>query len=111
LIEEILLLLRASGASEKEKVPSRPSVPYEATATSHFMSILKHVVDEMGWVTFDYLHPKLREIEAAVHKLNESTSRTTVLNEFSELIERTKSESKTTPRRKPNKDIDDDIPF
>jgi len=101
LIEEILLLLRAS---DKVKAPARPAVPYEATATAHFMSILKHVVDEMGWITFDYLHPKLREVEAVVHRLAESPTRTIVLNELSDLIERTK------PIPKAKRD-DDDIPF
>src|SRR5437867_769615 len=46
LIEEILLLLRAT---EKEKTPSQPRLvpPNEGTPTAHFMTILKHVVDEL----------------------------------------------------------------
>jgi hypothetical protein len=110
LIQEILLLLRAT---EKEKLPSRsPVFSYEASTTAHFMSILEHVVDEGGMVSFGDLHPKLRELEAAVHKLNASASRTIVLNERSEMIERTIPTPK--PRRKLSDriaDMDDDIPF
>jgi len=108
LIQEILLLLRAT---EKEKLPSRPPAsPYEESPTAHFMSILKHVVDEEGVTPFMYLHSKLRELEAAVHKLNPSHSRTIVLHELSELIERTMLKAK--PRQlKDVVDMDDDIPF
>jgi hypothetical protein len=108
LIQEILLLLRAT---EKEKLPSRPPAsPYEESPTAQFMSILKHVVDEEGVIPFMYLHSKFRELEAAVHKLNPSHSRTIVLNELSELIERTMLKPK--PRQlKDMVDMDDDIPF
>jgi len=76
------------------------------------MTILKHVVDESGWVTFDYLHPKLREAEAAVHKLAHSPNRTIVLTELAELIERTVPAPKPKPKSsRQTAEMDDDIPF
>ncbi|WP_082078527.1 toll/interleukin-1 receptor domain-containing protein [Bradyrhizobium sp. LTSP849] len=117
LIEEILLLIRAS---EKDKAPpSTPPHPYERTITATIMTALKEIVeeDDGGFITRDFLHTKLREIEAHAHKLGESRSRTIILDELSSLVERTKPRPQPTkdkkrvaPLKKPADD-DDDIPF
>ena len=118
LIEEILLLLRAS---EKEKVPTGPTpIPYERTLTALFMKTLNEIVeqDRGGIVTQDFLHSKLREIEAAVYKLGESKNRSILLDDLSGLIERTKPAPQRKPKPNPPPaslkkpfDEDDDIPF
>jgi hypothetical protein len=118
LIEEILLLLRAS---EKEKVPTIPaSPPYERTLIAVFMTALKEIVelDIAGFITQDFLHTKLREIEVATVKFSDTKNRAILLSELSELIEQTRPRP-TPPRTKTSQpasskkpfDPDDDIPF
>lgn len=116
LIEEILLLLRAS---EKDKAPpSTPPQPYERTFIATIMTALKEIIeeDDGGFITRDFLHTKLREIEAHAHKLSESRSRTIILDELSSLVDRTKPRPQPTKARqrlseKKPADDNDDIPF
>jgi hypothetical protein len=113
LIEEILLLLRAS---EKEKIPAAPAVPYERTITGFHLTIFRDIVEEdsTGFVTREFLHRKLREVEAYIHKFAESKSRTNALNDLSTLIERTRPtppKSKAKPASTSVFNEEDDIPF
>jgi TIR domain len=118
LIEEILLLLRAS---EKEKVPTAPAPPYDRTLTAVFMTVLKEIIEEdkAGFVSREVLHTKLREIEAAAMKLLDTKNRTILLHELGAMIEETKPispRSKARPNPPPASpknqfDPDDDIPF
>jgi hypothetical protein len=119
LIEEILLLPRAS---DNEKVPIKPPIPYERTFSAFIVTIFRQIVEEdaSGFITREFLHAKLREVEAAVYKLGESRNRASMLDELSTLIERTKptptlrSKAKPSPSSVPaGKPLgdDDDIPF
>jgi hypothetical protein len=119
LIEEILLLIRAS---EKDKAPlAPPPMPYERTILATIMTAIKEIVeqDDSGISTRDFLHAKLREIEAHAHKLGDSRSRTILLEELNQLVDRTRPQPQSTrirqrvpvtPSKKPFDD-DDDIPF
>jgi hypothetical protein len=119
LIEEILLLMRAS---DKGNIPTAVSpTPYERTITAALVKALKEIVevDRNGFLSTEDLHIRLREVEAAALKMADSKNRTILLGELDTLIEQTRPPPPLPPKRpkralppgQDKSDLDDDIPF